>query len=167
MTSSDAPSHDPVDFSDLEFADLLTPDRVLLLDKIDKRELLDKMIELTVRSGSFGSAESLRLGVFGREELMSTGIGLGIGIPHVRLKTVRHLTVTVAVVRDGVSNYESMDELPVRFVCMIVAREDQHSRHLRLLSRISGTFKNPAALEAALQCKTSAELFTLLTGRPA
>ena len=48
-----------------------------------------------------------------------------------------------AVLRDGVSRYETIDDEKLRLVFMIIAGEPQHTSHLKLLSQLSAKLKNP------------------------
>ena len=63
---------------------VLTPERVLLLPEGNKAGVLGQLIDSLSRAPEVRNASVLRSGMLERERLMSTGIGFGVGVPHVR-----------------------------------------------------------------------------------
>ena len=96
----------------------LTPERTIVLNASDKRSVLNSLIELLAKTPQITSKAELADGIFRREALMSTGIGLGIAIPHVRLASVTGMVMAASLVPGGISDYESLDNQPVRLVVM-------------------------------------------------
>lgn len=152
------------DVTDLKLDTLLALDRIIILDKIGKKELFDNMINLLASTPYVKNASDLHGAIYEREDLMSTGIGLNLGIPHVRIKSVKEMTVALALVKDGVEDYESLDSEPVKLVFMIIAREDQHAQHLKFLSQLSTVLKNDDFRNALINCSDANELYALLCG---
>lgn len=159
----DADSHKKSDFVPMFLDKALTPDRVLVLEKSSKDQLLNELIDILAESPVVRSKDDLRKGIFHREQLLSTGIGMGIGIPHVRLSSIKDVAVAAALVRQGIDDYESLDSEPVKIIFMIVARQDQHAEHLKLLSQISSRLKNKEFREELVKCKDSKSFYNLLT----
>ncbi|MBR2509305.1 MAG: PTS sugar transporter subunit IIA [Lentisphaeria bacterium] len=152
------------DVSSLKFKTLITADRIVILDKISKKELFDKMINILSETPFVKNSSELYTAIYEREDLMSTGIGLNLGIPHVRLKTVKDMAVAIALVRDGIENYESLDSEPVKLVFMIIARDDQHAQHLKFLSQLSTVLKDDDFRSALLNCTDAESIYKLLCG---
>ncbi|UKI34303.1 MAG: PTS sugar transporter subunit IIA [Lentisphaeria bacterium] len=117
------------------------------------------LIELLAKTPQITSKAELADGIFRREALMSTGIGLGIAIPHVRLASVTGMVMAAALVPDGISDYESLDNQPVRLVAMIAARLDQHAEYLQLLSCLSSELKADVFRAGLFRCTNASELF--------
>lgn len=150
---------------DLKLAPILDISRVVIIEKASKSEILDLLINKLAETSYVKSKSDLRFGIYEREELMSTGIGLNLGIPHVRIKSVKDLAIAIALVRDGVHDYESLDSSMVKLIFMIVAREDQHAAHLKLLSHLSNNLKNDRIRQSLLNAKDEHELYTFLGGK--
>lgn len=127
---------------DVRLSRLLTKERVLIFNEVTKEEALDAMIEEVAKSPLITSKVALKEGIYRREELMSTGIGQGVAIPHVRIKEAKDLVVAAAVCSSGIVDYESLDAQPVQLLFMIVARDNQHALHLKTLASISSLLKN-------------------------
>ena len=129
---------------------VLTPERVIVLDAADKTTVLTRLVDLLAESPFVKSREALLKGILAREEMMSTGIGFGIGVPHVRIDSVSDLVMAVAVCKQPIGDYISLDGLPVQIVCMLAARSDQHTKYIRTLSSVSSRLKDPATRESII-----------------
>ena len=149
----------------LKLASILALPRVVVLESASKREVLDILIDKLAETDFVKSKADLQAGIYEREELMSTGIGLNLGIPHVRMKSIKDLVLAVALVKNGVDDYESLDSSKVKLIFMIVAREDQHAAHLKLLSHLSNNLKADEVRETLLNAENAAELYAYLGGK--
>ncbi|MCC6145733.1 MAG: PTS sugar transporter subunit IIA [Candidatus Hydrogenedentes bacterium] len=143
--------------------DVLAPERVLLLDGTDKRAALGALIEVLSTTPEVHNPEELERELFERERLMSTGIGFGIGVPHVRLGSVSDLVMAVGVTRDALADYESLDGEPVRIVCMIAAHKNQHALYLKILAAVSNILKLDFVRQAILEADHPQTIYELLT----
>ena len=98
-----------------------------------------------------------------REELMSTAIGRGIAIPHVRLASVTDLVMAVGICKNDLIDFQSIDDMPVRLLIMIAAAYNQHSYYLQTLSYFSSKLKNKEVRESLLSCKDAVQAYEILT----
>jgi PTS system nitrogen regulatory IIA component len=121
---------------------MLSAERILILDESDKKTVLTRLVDLLATSPLVKNRDELLNGIFAREELMSTGIGFGVGVPHVRIDSVSDLVMAVAVSRKPIASYASLDNQPVQIVCMLAARSDQHAKYIRTLSAVSSRLKD-------------------------
>jgi PTS system nitrogen regulatory IIA component len=142
----------------------LAPERVLLLEHADKETVLTRLVDRLAQSPLVKDRDALLKGILEREELMSTGIGFGIAVPHVRIDSVKDLLMWVAVLRQPIEDYASLDGQPVQIVCMIAAHSDQHRKYIRTLSSISACLKEPAMRGKLIQAPDEVTIYRLLTG---
>ena len=112
--------------------------RSISLDAVpkSKKEALDMIVELMVRSGKINDAEGYRKLVYAREEESTTGIGEGIAIPHGKGDAVDRPGLAAMVVRDGV-DFESLDNEPATLLFLIAAPNTKDNVHLDVLSKLS------------------------------
>lgn len=143
---------------------VLAPERVLLLDHSTKEEALTQLVDLLSGTPFVRNRDKLLKGILEREKLMSTGIGFGVGVPHVRIDSVTDLVMAVAVCNKPIADYTSLDEVPVQIVCMLAARTDQHTKYIRTLSSISSRLKDPSSREEIIASDDPAEICKLLIG---
>lgn len=143
-------------------ARLLSTDRIRIEEEAEKEALLDAMVNTLGESPLVRDVEALRKAIHHRESLMSTGIGMGIAIPHVRIDEVEDLTMCVAIVRNGVEGYDSLDDEAVRLVFMMAAHSDQHSLYLKTLSGLSRMLKDDAFRERLVLAADAEEFLYFL-----
>lgn len=102
----------------------------------DKREALDQMVALMVKSGKINNEEAYRRQVYEREEESTTGIGEGLAIPHGKCSAVDKPGLAAMVVKDGV-DFDSLDDEPVTLIFLIAAPDTKDNVHLDVLSKLS------------------------------
>ena len=142
---------------------LLAPERVVFLEGGEKENALKTLCALLATSSLIPSEEELTSAIFRREELMSTGIGFGVGVPHVRLPGVNDLVMALGIAREPLADYASLDEVPVQIVCMVAAGSTQHPQYIRALSAISTCLKEESVRKALIASKDAASAFKLFT----
>ena len=101
-----------------------------------KTEALNQCIDLMAKSGKIADVETYRKGVFAREEEGTTGIGMGIAIPHCKSDAVTKAGLAAMVVKDGVA-FESLDGTPAKIIFLIAAPNTEDNVHLQVLSKLS------------------------------
>lgn len=101
-----------------------------------KTEALNQCIDLMAKSGKIADVEKYRKGVFAREEEGTTGIGMGIAIPHCKSDAVIKAGLAAMVVKDGV-DFESLDGTPAKIIFLIAAPNTEDNVHLQVLSKLS------------------------------
>lgn len=101
-----------------------------------KTEALNQCIDLMAKSGKIADVEKYRKGVFAREEEGTTGIGMGIAIPHCKSDAVTKAGLAAMVVKDGV-DFESLDGTPAKIIFLIAAQNTEDNVHLQVLSKLS------------------------------
>ena len=101
-----------------------------------KTEALNQCIDLMAKSGKIADVETYRKGVFAREEEGTTGIGMGIAIPHCKSDAVTKAGLAAMVVKDGV-DFESLDGTPAKIIFLIAAPNTEDNVHLQVLSNLS------------------------------
>lgn len=141
---------------------LLTTNRIIILQEADKNTVLAKLADLLGTSPLVHNRDELLKGIMAREELMSTGIGFGVGVPHVRIDSVSDLVMAVATCKQPIAGYSSLDNKPVHIVCMLAARSDQHAKYIRTLSAVSNRLKDAEARKKIIASEDPAFIYAQL-----
>lgn len=147
----------------LDLDNLLTPDRITELHGTKKPEVLDEMIDLITLSRRVRDPKQLREKIFERERQISTGVGMGIAIPHVKIPTIDDFVMAVGVSREGV-DFESLDKAPTHIVVMIGCHNSQAGEFLKILSKLVSGLRDPAAQERILSAKGREEIRACFVG---
>lgn len=141
---------------------LLSHDRISILEESDKATVLAKLVDALATSPLVHNRNDLLKGILAREELMSTGIGFGVGVPHVRIDSVSDLVMAVAICKKPIAGYTSLDNKPVQIVCMLAARSDQHAKYIRTLSAVSSCLKDAETREKIIASDDPAFIYSQL-----
>jgi PTS system nitrogen regulatory IIA component len=150
--------------STIPMARILSPDRILFLSYASKRDALVALSENLAASPQIKNRQELTAEILKRDELMSTAIGRGIAIPHVRLSSVTDLVAAVGVSGADIVDFQTLDDEPVRLVIMIAAAYNQHAYYLQTLSFFSSRLKNAKLRHAILAAREPLEVYHLLAG---
>jgi mannitol/fructose-specific phosphotransferase system IIA component (Ntr-type) len=146
----------------IELRDHLDPARVKDLVARTKEEALAEMVALVATSPAVEDAAALLRAVREREALLSTGIGLGIAIPHARIPSVRQFVVGVGRHATGIE-FGSIDGRPVTILVVIAGPQDAQKPYLELLAQLSKRLKLPDVRTRISGSATPAEVVNLLT----
>ena len=146
-----------------ELARVLEPQRVLILDSKTKKDALLALADCLGSSAEVKDRDALVQAIFYREELMSTGIGMGIGVPHVRLPSVTRPVMSAGLCRNPITDYQSLDGVPIHLIFMIAAGQNQHAEYLRLLSSLSLKLKNEKLRNSLISAPDTQTFYQILT----
>jgi PTS system nitrogen regulatory IIA component len=152
-------------FGSVQVESILSPDRILFLNYSTKRDALLALADNLANAPQIKNRKELAAEILKREDLMSTAIGRGIAIPHVRLSSITDMVVSVGISRTDIIDFQSLDDEPVRLVFMIAAAYNQHAYYLQTLSYFSARLKNRDLRNAILAGETPQEVYSLLLGK--
>jgi PTS system fructose-specific IIC component len=146
----------------MNLADVFQPEYIKIpLKKNSKPEVIKELVEILHDHQAIGNPERIIEAVFDREEIMTTGVGNGVAIPHCKHKDSRNFAIALGIHPQGI-DFQSIDHKPAHIIFLLVGPEDQPGTHIKLLSRISRIISKDKVRERVLTCKTATELFDLL-----
>ena len=125
----------------ISLENIIPPERVKVLEASDKEGALREIAGLVMDLPEVEDGERLLEAIFEREEIMSTGIGLGIAIPHAKIPEVKEFVVALGKTARGIE-FNSLDGQPVEVIVLIAGPDDQQERYLQLLARITLKLKD-------------------------
>jgi fructose-specific phosphotransferase system IIA component len=131
------------------------------LQRFDKKEIITEMIDVLTASGKILDREKVLNAVLEREQMMSTGIGNSVAIPHGKSQGVQELVVALGITPQDV-NFDALDGKPVRIVFMLVGPEKSSSVHIKMLSRISRLLNQSAFRKKLIESKSGAEVMHII-----
>jgi mannitol/fructose-specific phosphotransferase system IIA component (Ntr-type) len=120
---------------------LLSPERIVWLDQEKKNDCLQALVDAIAATTAIDRPSDVFHAILERERLLSTGFGLGLAIPHAKLKEIKDFVVAVGIHRKGVS-FDSLDDMPVHVLVMILGPESQQEEYLKVLSRVTAFLKD-------------------------
>lgn len=127
----------------------------------NKLEVIKEMTECLKKHNIIKDDQALFETLMEREKLGSTGIGENVAIPHGKSDELTQIITVFARSLNGV-DFESLDQKPVHFVCMVIAPAHSTGQHLKALARISRLFKNQGLREGILKSEDADAIYSLL-----
>ncbi len=148
----------------MNISEVLKKDRIILgLDAKDKADALNQMTEILYKSGALADQKAFLDDVTAREAVSTTGIGNGIAIPHGKSANVNETTVAVARLKNEVE-WESVDDLPVKFVVLLAVNEaNKTGVHVRLLSQMARKLASEETCKRLLNAETADEVINIFS----
>jgi PTS system nitrogen regulatory IIA component len=150
----------------MEIADLISPRSVVAqLRAANKKQVLQ---ELAKRAAVMTGIHERTIYdvLIERERLGTTGIGMGIGIPHGRIPGLTKLYGLFVRLERPVP-FEAIDEQPVDLVFLLLAPETAGADHLKALALVSRLLRDRAICEKLRGTDNADALYVLLTDRTA
>ena len=126
------------------------------LSSRDKKGVLEELARSVAPMAKTDSDEIVRV-LLEREQLGSTGIGGGIGIPHGKLASIDSIVVGFGLSRKGVE-FDSLDNKPVHIFFLLITPENSTGTHLRVLAQISKLLKRNQFKESLIRTKSVDEI---------
>jgi len=119
----------------------MDPSLVTFIEAESRDEVLKKLVHLIYQAGKIKDKEEFFNAILKREKIVSTGIGMGVAIPHAKLPAFDLFFIAIAILKKPLP-WHSLDGSPVRIVFMIGGPDDKQTEYLQLLSRLTQTIKN-------------------------
>lgn len=139
----------------------LDRDLVSFLQVDTRDQALKAMVEVIDASGRLDEYKApFFQAIAERERIVSTGIGMGVAIPHAKLPDLEEFFIAIGILRQGVE-WDAVDGEPVRLVFMIGGPDDRQTDYLQILSRLTMALKDDARRKRMLHLTSPEELIAL------
>lgn len=125
----------------MKLRDLISEQTVLFLEPTDRDSILQKLTERAGELMLVPDERAFRGAILDREKTVSTGIGLGVAVPHAKLEDIRDFFIVLGIVGGGV-NWDAIDQKPVSLVFMIGGPANKQDEYLRILAKVVLVTKN-------------------------
>jgi mannitol/fructose-specific phosphotransferase system IIA component (Ntr-type) len=148
----------------MKLSDFVIRESIIIdLQATTKEAAIREMVYSLNASGYLpdSEVESVIRAILGREELGSTGIGMGVAVPHTRHATLTRLIGTVALSRRGV-DFAALDGDPVNIFFLLVSPQNQPGDHLRALENISRHLKDERFVSFLRQARGKEQVIQVL-----
>jgi nitrogen PTS system EIIA component len=127
----------------------------------NKLDVIKEMTDRLKQNDAIKNDQALYATLIEREKLGSTGIGENVAIPHGKSNELTQIIIVFARSLSGI-DFESLDQKPVHFVCMVIAPAHSTGQHLKALAKISRLFKNQTLREGILKAEDSNAIYSIL-----
>ncbi len=143
----------------IKVSEFISKDRIKIFEKgSEKKEIINKLAEMISKSDNVENKDKFIKDIWERESIMSTGIGLGIAIPHARSKYIKDIVISIGIAKDSIE-YDALDGKPVSFIVMIAANESQQKEYLRVLAKVALILKSKKKREKLLSANNIDDVY--------
>ncbi len=119
----------------IDFDQMIDESRIVDLKATTKEEALRELVDVLATSPDVTDREELLNAIYERERVISTGVGIEVALPHVKIPSVKNFVIAIGRSHKGIE-FESLDDKPVYIIVMIGANDRQAGDFLKVLARL-------------------------------
>lgn len=119
----------------------MNPKLVMFLNTRSRDETLSQMVEHLYQTGKITDKETFYQAIIDREKIVSTGIGMGVALPHAKLHSYDDFFIAIGILHKAV-DWQALDGASVRLVFMIGGPDDKQTEYLQILSNLTRAIKD-------------------------
>ncbi|WP_336024980.1 PTS sugar transporter subunit IIA [Halobellus salinisoli] len=117
-----------------------------------KEAAIEFLLDLIADNGRVTDRAAALKALREREQEATTGVGMGIGIPHAKTSAVDEPSVAFARSSEGI-DFDAMDDKPARLLFMILVPAEGGEEHLQILSALSRALMHEDVRETLLEAE--------------
>lgn len=137
--------------------------RIIDLHSLDLEGALQELLAVCVKQFPDLKPDALMKGLLARESTMTTYLGLGVALPHVRVKMPRRYILAIGRSRAGIKHDGAIGDERVRLIVMLIAGEKARD-YLQVLATIARQVKEPELVDALVHAPDLDALHEQLIG---
>lgn len=126
-----------------------------------KDDVIKEMANILDEDGKLLDKDKYIKAVTDREKEFSTGIGMGIAIPHGKSSGVKEASLVFGRSSDGI-DYKSMDDELAHIFFLIAVPEESSDEHLKILAQISRKLMHKQLRDSLMKASSPEEVIALL-----
>ncbi len=150
---------------DIDLNDHLSLNRIIFSISSTKEQTIDELIETSQADGKVDDVQRFKNALLKRDAIMSTGIGYGVAIPHVKMEGIDDFFITIGIHKRGV-DWDSLDNKPTHLIFLIAGPENQQERYLRILAKLTIVIKRPDIRKRLIASHTKYDVLETMLRTP-
>lgn len=133
-------------------------DSIFFLDADSRDEALKSMVDQLHSSGKLSNPRTFLHAVMEREKIISTGIGMGVAVPHAKLSDFPDFFIAIGIQKEKGLDWGALDNAPVQIIFLIGGPENQQKEYLQILSCLTQAIKNDEIRKSLIMSTSSDEV---------
>lgn len=147
----------------MKINEYLDSELISFLSEDTRDGAIDALIALLDEKGRLVDKQMFREAIFYREGLVSTGIGMGIAIPHAKMRNIGQFFIAIGISQNKGIEWNALDKAPVRIIFMIGGPDDKQTEYLKILSMLTSAIKDVELRKKLLKATSTQEVFELFS----
>ena len=148
----------------VDLSKMIDESRIIDIKGTQKEESLNELIDTICLSPLITDKETFARAIFEREKIISTGVGIGVAVPHVKIPVVKDFVASIGRSFKGV-DFQALDEKPVNIIVMIGASDKQAGEFLKVLAGVVLKLKDKDFRRAVMLARSPEEIKELFCAR--
>ena len=137
--------------------------RIVDLRSLDLEGALKELLDVCVKNFADLKPESLLKGLLARESTMTTYLGFGVALPHVRVKMSRRYILAIGRSRVGIRHDGALQDERVHLIVMLIAGENARD-YLQVLASIAQQVKDQQLVDNLVNAPDLDALYERMIG---
>lgn len=137
---------------------------VVFLDEENRDSVIEKLVDKLANAGKLTDQSAFHTAIMDRERIVSTGIGIGVAIPHAKLPEYSDFFIAIGIQRQKGVEWNALDGSAVRLIFMIGGPDHKQTEYLRILSRLTQAIKDETRRKKLLKALSQSEVIELFKG---
>ncbi len=147
----------------MKISHYIDPQLIAHINCESRDQALSRLVQLLDSQGKIKDTAKFLKAITDREQIVSTGIGMGVAIPHAKLSDYNDFFLAIGILNKGV-DWQSLDTAPVRLVFMIGGPDDKQMEYLQILSSLTRAIKDEKRRKKLLTAKSPEDIITIFEG---
>lgn len=128
------------------------------LKATDKSAAITELVDLLSADSRISDRDAVLKAVLAREQTRSTGIGLGLAVPHGKSRACSALAMAVGKPAEPLE-FDAIDGKPCKFIVLLTSPIDETGPHIQALASISRLWQNELFRQAVLEANTAEQVY--------
>lgn len=133
---------------------------VQFLSPSSRDAAIKTLVTLAAKEGKIEDPDAFFLSTIDRENIVSTGVGMGVAIPHAKLSSFDDFFIVIGIIKEGIE-WNSLDGSLVRIIFLIGGPDDKQTEYLQLLSALTAAIKDEERRKKILTLNSSNAIIQL------
>ncbi len=142
---------------------IIARSRIVDLTSLDLEGALQELLGVCVEKFPDLKPESLLKGLLARESTMTTYLGFGVALPHVRMKMSRRYILAIGRSRVGIRHDGALADERVHLIVMLIAGENARD-YLQVLASIARQVKDQELVDTLVNAPDLDALYERMVG---
>jgi len=137
---------------------------VVFLDVDERNRAISEMVGVLDQAGKLRDPQAFHRAILEREKIVSTGIGMGVAIPHAKLEGYTDFFIAIGIQERKGIEWQALDSAPVHLIFMIGGPEKSQIEYLHILSDLTTAVKDAERRKKLLRTSKPNQVVELFTG---
>jgi PTS system nitrogen regulatory IIA component len=147
----------------LRIYDLLEESYICFLQSKNRNDAILEMIDSLDKKNVFKDKTKFFQAIIDREKIISTGIGMGVAIPHAKINDLDNFFISIGIIKGNGLDWKSIDKNPVRIIFMIGGPESKQDEYLQLLSKLTIAIRDVNLRKNLLRFESKEDILKLFS----